>query len=402
MEPSRITPTCFNGVDSEMSSEHKPKAFVIMPFDAEARPVYEDFIRPTLDGLGFDVSRADDLLNQQNILRDILSSIASADLLVADLTDSNSNVYYELGLAHALSKPVILLGQDIEEIPFDIRSYRLIIYDTHFARIKDAKEAFEECTRGFLTGEVTFGNPVADFLGLKVEGQRRSRRGKTNRAEEEDAPDDRGLIDHVEDLEKRYGELTDILQELGERTQRIGGLTEKAGEQIKEASSQGGAPGRNRVRKVARGLARRLEEFRVSTTDANDRYETAADAVETSLEFVLEYTGLAAEEDPAGTRERLDSELVQMSDVLGAARDGRQAFLSLYASMNEVPPLERHLSRAIAAAAKEVQRMADNIGRTEAAISRGIQVGERIRSGLGKVEGDEAREPGGAPEVNEG
>ena len=105
----------------------KPKAFVIMPFDAEARPVYEDFIRPTLDNLGFEVSRADDLLNQRNILRDILSSIASANLLVADLTDSNSNVYYELGLAHALRKPVILLGQDIEEIPFDIRSYRLVI-----------------------------------------------------------------------------------------------------------------------------------------------------------------------------------------------------------------------------------------------------------------------------------
>ena len=97
-----------------MSSDRtKPKAFVIMPFDAEAQPVYDDFICPTLGSLGFDVTRADDLLNQQNILRDILFSIESADLLVADLTDSNSNVYYELGLAHALGKPVILLGQDI-------------------------------------------------------------------------------------------------------------------------------------------------------------------------------------------------------------------------------------------------------------------------------------------------
>ena len=378
-----------------MSGEHeKPKAFVIMPFDAEARPVYEDFIQPTLDSVGFDVSRADDLLNQRNILRDILSSIASADLLVADLTDSNPNVYYELGLAHALRKPVILLGQDIEEIPFDIRSYRLILYDTHFARIKDAKEAVEKCARGFLTGEVTFGNPVADVLGLEVEGRRRSRPEPT--AGEEDTPDDRGLVDHVEDLETRYSELTGILQELGDRTQRIGGLTKKATEQIKEASSQGGAPGRNRVRKVARGLARHLEEFRVFTTDANDRYETASGAVATSLEFVLEYTGLAAKEDPAGTEERLDSQLALMSDVLDAARDGRQAFLSLYTSMTEVPPLERHLSRAIASAAKEVQRIADNIGQTEAAISRGIQVGERIQSGLGEFGRDEVGEHGGA------
>ena len=293
-------------------------------------------------------------------------------------------MYYELGLAHALRKPVILLGQDIEEIPFDIRSYRLVIYDTHFARIKDAKEAFEECARGFLTGAVTFGNPVADFLGLEVEGRLRSLPKAANRARKEDTPDDRGLIDHAEDLDTRYSELTGILQELGERTRRIGGLTEKAGEQIKEASSQGGAPGRNRLRKVARGLARHLEEFRVFTTAANDRYETAAGAVETSLEFLLEYTGLAAKEDPAGTKERLDSELALMSDVLDAVRDGRQAFLSLYTSMTEMPPLERHLNRAIASAAKEVQRMADNIGQTEAAISRGIQVAERIRSGIGR------------------
>ena len=366
------------------SDREKPKAFVIMPFDAEFQPVYEDFIHPTLDNLGFEVSRADNLLNQDNILRDILSSIASADLLVADLTDSNSNVYYELGLAHALRKPVILLGQDMEEIPFDIRPYRLVIYDTHFARIKDARKTFEEVARGFLTGEVTFGNPVADFLGLEVEGRRWSLTEPANRARKEDTTDDRGLIDHVEDLDTRYSELTVILEELGKMTRRIGGLTEKAGEEIEEASSQGGAPGRNRLRKVARGLARHLEEFRAFMADANDRYETAAGAVETSLEFVLEYTGHAAKEDPAGTKESLDSELALMSDVLDAVRDGRQAFLSLYTSMTEVPRLERHLSRAIASAAKEVQRLADNVGQTEAAISRGIQVGERIRSGIGR------------------
>ena len=355
-----------------------------MPFDAEAQSVYDEFIHRTLDNLGFDVSRADDLLNQQNILRDILSSIESADVLVADLTSSNSNVYYELGLAHALRKPVILLGQDMEEIPFDIRSYRVITYDTHFARIEDAKKALKESARGFLTGDVTFGNPVADFLGIEVEERRRSPSKPVGPARKEDTSDDRGLVDHVEDLDTRYNELTDILQELGERTQRIGGLAEKAGEQIEEASSQGGVPSRNRLRKVARGLARRLEEFRVFMVDANDRYETAAGETETSLEFLLEFTGLAANDDPAGTRERLDSELSVLSDVLDAAQGGRQAFLSLYTSMTEVPPLERHLRQAIESTATEIQRMADNIGQTEAAISRGIQVGERIRSGIGR------------------
>ena len=367
------------------SDREKPKAFVIMPFDTEARPVYEDFIHPTLDNLGFDVSRADDLLDQRNILRNILSSIESADLLVADLTDSNSNVYYELGLAHALRKPVILLGQDIEEIPFDIRSYRLIIYDSHFARIKDAINDLEECARGFLTGEVTFGNPVADFLGLEVEG-RRSLRGATNLARKANTTDDRGLLDHADDLDTSYNELTTILEELGERTQRIGGLTETAAKKIEDAASQGGAPGRNRLRKVARELAKHLEEYREFMSDANDRYDTAASETESSLDFMLEFIGLSAKDDPEGVKERLDSELAVLSDVLAASRDGRQAFLSLYTTMTKVPPLERHLRRAITSAAAEVQRMADNIGQTEAAISRGIQVGERIRSGIGDID----------------
>lgn len=269
------------------NDREQPKAFVIMPFDAEARPVYEDFIRPTLDNLGFDVSRADDLLNQRNILRDILSSIASADLLVADLTDSNPNVYYELGLAHALRKLVVLLGQDIDEIPFDIRSYRLILYDTHFAKIEDARKELEECARGFLAGNVIFGNPVADFLGLKVEEQPSSIPGVVDRVRKVDTPDDRGLIDHADALDTGYEELTGILQEVSGRTQRIGGLTEKATVQIEEAAAQGGTPGRNRLRKVARRLAKDLEEFRVFMADANDRYEPLRVRPRPALSFCL-------------------------------------------------------------------------------------------------------------------
>lgn len=60
-------------------------AFIIMPFDAEARPVYDEFIRPVLEKEGFQVLRADDLLHQQDILGDILASIQTADLIVADL-----------------------------------------------------------------------------------------------------------------------------------------------------------------------------------------------------------------------------------------------------------------------------------------------------------------------------
>jgi hypothetical protein len=49
--------------------------------------------------------------------------------LIADLTGRNANVFYELGLAHALKKDVILITQKIEDVPFDLRHYRCIVYD---------------------------------------------------------------------------------------------------------------------------------------------------------------------------------------------------------------------------------------------------------------------------------
>ena len=112
--------------------EQKPVAFVIMPFDEGFDEIYDDFIVKTLREAGLEVSRADDIQSSQNILKDIVRAIKNSSLIVADLTDSNPNVFYELGLGHALNKPVIMLTQGIEDLPFDLRSYRAIPYTTHF------------------------------------------------------------------------------------------------------------------------------------------------------------------------------------------------------------------------------------------------------------------------------
>src|SRR5215213_5676776 len=98
------------------SMSDKPKAFVIMPFDAELNEVYGSFIVPTLEEIGYSVLRADDLYGQRNILRDIVESISDSDLIVADLTGLNPNVFYELGVAHGLQRSVILMTQNIDEL----------------------------------------------------------------------------------------------------------------------------------------------------------------------------------------------------------------------------------------------------------------------------------------------
>ena len=112
-----------------MSPGEKPRAFVLMPFTDELTAIYRTAVRPLLESVGYEVRRADDLGNQQSIIKDIVESIEAANLIIADLTGKNPNVMYEVGVAHARSRPTVLLTESIDDIPFDLRAYRAIRYD---------------------------------------------------------------------------------------------------------------------------------------------------------------------------------------------------------------------------------------------------------------------------------
>src|SRR5688500_10577916 len=104
-------------VRREIEMKNKPLAFVIMPFDGEFDEIYESLIKMSLVDAGYQVFRADSLLDQRSILRDIVTGITKADLVVADLTASNPNVFYELGLSHALKRPTVMLAQSMNDVP---------------------------------------------------------------------------------------------------------------------------------------------------------------------------------------------------------------------------------------------------------------------------------------------
>ncbi len=107
-------------------------AFVIMPFGEKwSDYIYRDYIAPALHDCGLSALRADEMYGR-NVLHDIWRGIASSRLVVADLSVPNENVFYELGIAHTLGKPTVLLTQDVSRIPFDLRSQRMIVYtDDH-------------------------------------------------------------------------------------------------------------------------------------------------------------------------------------------------------------------------------------------------------------------------------
>ena len=99
-----------------------------MPFSKDIKPVYEDIIEPICKELGYSCKRADLIDRPSVIINDIWSSIYNSDIIICDCTQGNPNVFYELGLAHALGKRVICITQNSDDIPFDIERIRYIKY----------------------------------------------------------------------------------------------------------------------------------------------------------------------------------------------------------------------------------------------------------------------------------
>jgi hypothetical protein len=134
-----------------------------MPFREELAPMYHELIRPTLQDVGYEVRRADDLGSQRNIMRDIIEEIERASLIIADLTGRNPNVMYELGIAHAFKKAALIVTQDLDDVPFDLRGYRAIKYSTIGDSLDDFRSQISELGASHLRGEMLFGSPVTDF-----------------------------------------------------------------------------------------------------------------------------------------------------------------------------------------------------------------------------------------------
>ena len=134
--PERILlppPRCFlTGMQCTVKLWFNPKlVFVILPFSKEYNDVYEIGIKEVVQSLGWECSRSDEIVHTHNVICvGICQPLRSARFVIAELTSRNPNVLYELGLCHAFEKDVILITNDIEHIPFDLRNQNIVTYET--------------------------------------------------------------------------------------------------------------------------------------------------------------------------------------------------------------------------------------------------------------------------------
>jgi ActR/RegA family two-component response regulator len=167
----------------------KKKCFVIMPFastescsESQWLDIFENTIKPAVDESGFDYTCFRASLVIGNIIKDILDNLYNADVVIADLTDRNANVFYELGIRHALKDATILISQDMKHIPFDTKDYVTLIYDW---KTKQGRDEFKKNIKKILSvieegaNEDKVESPIKNYLKIPKNSKRTFRKPRT-------------------------------------------------------------------------------------------------------------------------------------------------------------------------------------------------------------------------------
>lgn len=337
----------------------KFKIFFIMPFDPSFNDLYSH-LKDVIENENelFEVFRADNLLHQQNILKDIVLSIYESDLIIADLSDLNANVFYELGLAHALRKDVVLLTQQIDEVPFDLRSYRVISYSTNFKKIQELEASFKKLLKDIKEGQLLFGSPVTDWLPeskLNKEGFVFPSSEVHSINIEKEIQEEGGVWDYITNLEESMANLHDIITDFGDTTEHMGNaMTDQAKEIEVLAATQGNGSGSaSRIRKLVRKASTILNDFGLSVVEYNKAYEKNWTSFEENINnlFNSDIMKKEIEEDPAEFETFLNI-LSKFKNDISPAKEGLELFLTTISSLRG---MESSLNKAVILVEGELQ-----------------------------------------------
>lgn len=329
------------------------KAFVLMPFDPEFSSIYEDLIKPALEDAGYDVARADSFLDQQSILRDIIRGIATAHLIVADLTTLNPNVLYELGLCHGLRIPTVLLAQSMEEVPFDLRPYRIQVYSTRFDQVHKLEQALKEIGEKHKVREITFGSPITDFIPENYSPARKVPEISTEEPVEkvpQEVEEEKGFLDFILEGEEAAKETTRIMSGITEETVNIAGKMEDHTARI-QALAESPRPGTARqIYKIASMTARDMTGYSEKIERDIPTLENSVDLLVESFSSYVSWIEPKTEEDKkqvAEFRQTIAGLLEGARAGLGGTRSYRDAVAGLKGISGEINRASRRLTRTL-------------------------------------------------------
>ena len=139
--------------------------FVLMPFSdiKDIQSVYSDHIKPVVEKkCNLRCERADDIHDISGVMQSVWESINRARIIIAEMTERNPNVFYELGIAHTLGKPVIMITQSMDYVPFDLKHLRCIVYQFKPGSINKFEDSLEKTIRRVLSS--TYASPSTQII----------------------------------------------------------------------------------------------------------------------------------------------------------------------------------------------------------------------------------------------
>lgn len=142
VSPLAAAPIDDKATSSALVESTSKLCFVMMPFSEIYDRIYRHLIVPAVEDAGLTAVRADEISTAGFIMEQIRAAIQQSRVCIADVTDSNPNVLYEVGFAEAMRKPVVLIASDLSQLPFDVTSQRVLRYsndlDIGKSRLREA------------------------------------------------------------------------------------------------------------------------------------------------------------------------------------------------------------------------------------------------------------------------
>lgn len=301
----------------------KPHLFVVLPFDDEHTEIYEDNIKPVYEDHGYEVSKADTADSQRNILEDIVAGISNANLVIADLTGLNLNVFYEVGISHGLGVPTVLLTQDLEEVPFDLNAYYTIEYSRDYKDMEELVSELDDIAEKHLENEIDFESPVSDFADISVSQMPVA---GIETSEETDADElEMGVLDYAVEAEDRRSTLEQnlehIISETGDLESQMVDLTSR----INSIAEEQNQVSPKRANRLAREAADEIESYTDSIDDRVDNLEDDLSFMMESMETFVEFSDMDNEEHRNALEEH-QNEIREFRTETSNAIDGVEEF----------------------------------------------------------------------------
>ncbi len=379
--------------------ENKPMVFVIMPFSEDYMALYEEL--KIQFGDEFDFKNAGDLDNQQNILQDIVEGIYQSSVIIADLTGLNANVFYELGLAHAMNKKVIIITQDIGELPFDIKSYRANEYSLKFNKLPILIDELKKLLSGAIDNSVKYGNPVSDYIldfydkKLIEQPITEKHYGTTNDIDKEvidvstsnelDGNTDKGYIDNIAEIECNSNKMTDEILCMGYEMNDMKNSICLTVNEMNNLKKHNGDIDTGYLKNACRKLAEPMDEFSQKLKDHVCKISSYWDVIENNYLSLLDNEYVKNINNIDSVKETMES-LRGMQEAIYCSNSNIGGFVDVLRGSLGV---ERRLNKAVSMLIAELEKYLKMTDTMYASIDRISSKGKIVIDALEKSGSDD-------------